>query len=343
MILSFIERSREARKENPFVRYGYIIFNAGLILLSSGVVLTITLKTPQIQFALNLDASVGWFLLIFGAAIATTGIIFIIVGQSSLKREWLAKRFYYLKGLDNQTIFPPLSSLPKMALLYHQTPILLTIKNQDINTIFEDLIFSKKIIEEKIEQYQSKDIFFAGLARVPCLFFIGYSFRNAHSTITLIEHDHRIDQWIKLEKVDEPDIDLIIEYQIENEVVKYNNIAITIEFTSEILKDELPSFLQDSIVRIKSKSKFTHNLIKSQTTLRRIVEEIINELIRLNKRCNRLHLFISAQSTVVFELGRRYQDGMIGDITIYNYDPIRKGYPWAISLTNKEIKLEGFE
>jgi hypothetical protein len=343
MILSFIERSREAKMENPHVKYGRWLTKAGIAIFTGGFIFSLSLNIPQIQFSLKLDTGIGWIITIFGVMLTIMGIVCTSLGLSSVKNTWQEKKFYYLKGLDNQSKDPPFQALPKMATWYRPSPIILTIENSDLNTMFDLLQFSKKIIEDKIEQYRSKEVFFAGLARVPCLFFIGYSFRNAHSTITLIDHDHQGDEWFKLEQIDEPDIDLIVEYHIENETLKYNDIAITIEFTSGILKDELPLFLQDSLVRIRSKSKFTHNLIKSQMTIQRIVEEIINELIKFNKKCNRLHLFISAQSTVVFELGRRYQDGMIGDITIYNYDPIRKGYPWAISLINKEIKLEKFE
>jgi phage anti-repressor protein len=343
MILTFRERSREAKMENPHVKYGRWLTNAGVGIFTGGFIFSLSLNIPQIQFIFKLDTGIGWIITIFGITLTIIGIVYTSIGLSSVKNTWQEKKFYYLKGLDNQSKDPPFQALPKMTIWYRPSPILLTIENRDLNIMFDLLQFSMKNIEKKIEQYLSKDIFFAGMAHVPCLFFIGYSFRNAHSMVTLIDHDHQSDKWIKLEQIDEPDIDLIVEYHIENEAVKYNNIAITIEFTSEILKDELPSFLQDSFVRIKSKSKFTHNLIKSQTTLQRIIEEIINELIRLNKRCDRLHLFISAQSTVVFELGRRYQDGMIGDITIYNYNSIRKGYSWAISLINKEIKLERFE
>ena len=44
----------------------------------------------------------------------------------------------------------------------------------------------------------------------------------------------------------------------------------------------------------------------------------------LNKKVDAIHLFISAQSTLVFSLGRRYQDGMMGTILIYNYNAEKK-------------------
>ncbi len=124
---------------------------------------------------------------------------------------------------------------------------------------------------------------------------------------------------------------------------RVSDLAVTIEFTSEIIMNELPLCLQKSLTRIQPTVPQIHNLIKSETALKRIVEKIVNQLVQLSKRCDRLHLFISAQSSVVFELGRRYQDGMIGNITIYQYVPTRKGYPWAISLIEGQLTLEEIE
>jgi len=343
-ILMFFERSRDAKKENTHIKQGNILIKAGLTLFTAGIILNITFSIQSnIQFSFIINSSIGWFVSILGAILILVGIIIIILGLSNEKKEWRLKKFYYLKGIDNQMPDPPIHALPKMAIWYHESPILLSIGNQSLNNTFDDLKFSMKMIEDKVEQYQSKGVFFAGIARIPCLFFIGYSFRNAHSKISLLEHEHQSDKWVMLEQVDAFDINLKIDSNIKNETKEITDIAITIEFTSEILKQELPLHLQSNLIRIKSTRNYSHNLITSQRTLHRIIEDIINELIKLNKKCNRLHLFISAQISVIFELGRRYQDGMIGNITIYNYDAIKKGYPWAISLTDNKIKLERFE
>jgi hypothetical protein len=342
MFLTFLERSREAKMENPHSKYGLILFSAGIVLLGSGIVVTITLNIPSIQFSLNLDTGIGCFIIIFAVLVTGVGIALMIKGLSRVEKEWRVKKFYYLIGLKNQTSEPPVYALPKMAYWYQETPICLNIKeDQSLDIMFEDLKHSQRIIEDKVEQYQSKDVFFAGLARIPCLFFIGYSFRNAHSSITLLDNDHQ-KKWFTLSSVEDPDIGINIEYCGVKEDSQLSDIAVTIEFTLEILPRELPECLQNNFVRIKTKTKHTHNLIKSQKALERVVEEIINELIKLNKKTSRLHLFIATQSTVAFSLGRRYLDGQIGNIMVYNYNPIKKSYDWAISLTNNVLRFENF-
>jgi hypothetical protein len=344
MILTYKEQAREAKIENPHVKNGIIIFKSGMGVFAGGLVIALSIKIPQIKINFNLDTSIGVLITIFGMLVAIIGLVLVCYGLSSVKNTWNGKYFYYLRGLDNQQIDPPFQALPKMASWYRPIPITLSIKNENLETMFNDLQYSMKIIKEKTEQYNSRDIFFSGLAKVPCLFFIGYSFRTGHSnSISLIEHCHKDDSWFRFNQTDEPDIDIIIQPNIFNTNEKFSDIAITIEFTSDIMKQELPIFLQNNIVKIKTTVGYIHNLIRSKMAIERITEKIINQMILLNKKCDRLHIFISAQSSVVFELGRRYQDGMIGNIIVYNYDPIKKGYSWAISLENKEIKLKIFE
>jgi hypothetical protein len=169
MILTYKEQAREAKTENPHVKHGIVIFKAGIALLTGGLLFTLSINIPQIQINFNLDTNIGILIAIFGILVVIIGLIFIRSGLSSEKNKWEGKYFYYLKGLENQSIDPPFQALPKMASWYRPIPIVLSIKNENLDIMFNDLRYSMKNIEEKTEQYSSKDIFFSGLARVPCL------------------------------------------------------------------------------------------------------------------------------------------------------------------------------
>jgi hypothetical protein len=278
-----------------------------------------------------------------GVFVVMIGLYLILKGLSNTKRLWNSKVFYYLKGLDNQSDDLPFYALSNMAKWYSPNPVKLTIHSDILESMYADLQFSQKAIMEKVSQYNSQEVFFAGIARVPCLFFIGYAFRNAHSTITLLDHDHKSDKWFSLKHTDDAHIDTIIESPILNHNGRVPNISVIIEFTCEIPIHDLPIGLQDQTVKIKLSNGYTHNQTTSKETVERIVNAIVQQLIILNKKCDRLHLFIAAQSTIAFSLGRRYQDGMIGNITVYNYDAVKKTYSWAISLINNKMELEKFE
>jgi hypothetical protein len=341
MILSYKALKLEEKKENPFLQCGRILLKSGGFFSVGGFLMSLTLSISKFKLILNIDTQIGIVIVITGVIQIIFGIIFIFLGLSGIRKAWSDKVFYYLQGMENQTDDPPLSALSKMATWYSLNIVRLKIKSDAPNSLFDDLQHHQRIITEKVNQYNSKEIFFAGIARVPYLFFIGYAFRNAHSsTVTLIEHIHLTDKWITLKSIDDTYIDTVIEAHIttnKNKIVP--GIAIAIEFTCEIPKDDIPLNLQENFVKIKLTANYAHNQINSKMTVERIVENIVNQLVILNKNCTRLHLFISAQSTVVFSLGRRFQNGMIGNISVYQYDPIKKSYTWAISLTDNVLEL----
>jgi hypothetical protein len=344
LIFSHKELVLESKKENPHIKHGNILLKSGGVCLLGGFLLSLSLTFSEFKLSIFIDTRISVIVLIVGIIQIVIGLYLVLSGLSNTKKTWSNKIFYYLRGMSNQSDDPPFSALPKMATWY--SPVLVKIKIDPNlpDSIYTDLQFAIKIITEKINQYKENEVFFAGMARVPCLFFLGYAFRNAHgSVITLIEHIHQSDKWMKLRETDNIELDTMIEINIKDKNLFVSDISILVEFICEIPRNDLPLHLQDNIVRIRLTKDYEHNQIESRKTIERIVENIVNQLVIHNKKCRKLHLFISAQSTIVFSLGRRYQDGMIGNIIVYQYNPFQNRYSWAISLINNSLKLEKFD
>jgi len=53
--------------------------------------------------------------------------------------------------------------------------------------------------------------------------------------------------------------------------------------------------------------------------------------------CNRVHLFLSVQSALAIEIGRRYQEGTQQNWVIHNFDPSSKSYNWALELSKSGV------
>jgi hypothetical protein len=343
LIFSHKELVLESKKENPHIKHGNILLKSGGVCLLGGFLLSLSLTFSEFKLSIFIDTRISVIVLIVGIIQIVIGLYLVLSGLSNTKKTW-SNKIFYLRGMSNQSDDPPFSALPKMAAWY--SPVLVKIKiDPDLpDSIYTDLQFAIKIITEKINQYKENEVFFAGMARVPCLFFLGYAFRNAHgSVITLIEHIHQSDKWMKLRETDNIELDKMIEINIKDKNLFVSDISILVEFTCEIPRNDLPLHLQDNIVRIRLTKDYEHNQIESRKTIERIVENIVNQLAIYNKKCRKLHLFISAQSTIVFSLGRRYQDGMIGNIIVYQYNPFQNRYSWAISLINNSLKLEKFD
>ena len=305
--------------------------------LGGGIIGKLFFSNKNINIFIEINTDGSSLILLLGIILLIIGIVLCLIGLSNTKHIWEKKVFYYLIGLENQQKDVPFEELPKMAKWYPPHPIVLKAKYENV---FDNLKYNIENISGRIDQSQTNDVFWAGLARVPYLFFIGYAFRNAHSTINLLEHNHKTTKWFMLKDIDDSQINLIVESNLKDK--RYVDLGIIIEFTCNIPNTDIPEKLHNNNIRIKLSTGISHNQITSQKTLDRVVDDIVQELIKVSKKCDTIHLFISAQSTVVFSLGRRYQDGMIGNIKVYNYNPIIKGYDWSIGLKNNELIYEEY-
>ena len=91
---------------------------------------------------------------------------------------------------------------------------------------------------------------------------------------------------------------------------------------------------------IESNSQADRNLIKNQENLEAIVSEIVKIVDRLSAKANgKVHLFLSVQSTLAIEIGRRFQEGTHKPWVVHNYDAPNNRYNWAIKLTKDGIGL----
>ncbi|MDH0196937.1 SAVED domain-containing protein, partial [Enterobacter cloacae] len=50
-----------------------------------------------------------------------------------------------------------------------------------------------------------------------------------------------------------------------------------------------------------------------------------------------VHLFVSAQASVVVRLGALYQEGLHGAISIWHWNSIDNKYEWCLRVTGKDI------
>jgi len=335
----------EVKRINPWLKVGHWFLVSGIPLLGTGIMVRLILNTTSIDgnviaLGVEITENGGYVATIIGAILTILGVLLCLKGLVNTHNDSKKKTFYYLKGLSNQSENPPFNALPKLAKWYPLNKVKLSLNTEEPVGMIEKLVFHLEMISDKVEQIESDEIYFAGLARVPYLFFVGYGFKNAHSSsITLLDHNHKMGKWFTLKDTDEIDIDLDIKNENEIKPTANGNIGVAIEFTCKIPENEFPETLRGHIVRVCLNKIVSHNQITSQITLERIVDDTVQLLIRLNKKVDAIHLFISAQSTLVFSLGRRYQDGMMGTILIYNYNAEKKKYPWAFKIENKEIKL----
>ncbi len=307
---------------------------------TEGATITLNLNIGDIYIAV---ASLGG-LLIFVGLIMSIRRFRILEESGSLKDTALI----FFPGFQNMNNQIPIDELPK------------NIKSKTINinfdkmdsynpkTIISKYHFNADTIKQRIYHSGTKTVYLAALGSVPYLYLTGTMFRNGHLHLQILEHDRNEDMWHLLDIVGMPKS---LSYQYadktdQNEIIQVmensqsEDIGVAISFTNIIRPSELPEIIRDRTISIGLNSKFEFDALPCKSEQDKIVNEIDHFLTSIFKCTSRVHLFICAQASFVINLGRLYQDGMMGSIIIHNYDPSSKSYNWAIRFDGSSLTLE---
>lgn len=200
-----------------------------------------------------------------------------------------------------------------------------------------------QVFQRFVLHSQCEKVFIGGLARVPFLVAYGSLFRTDNAQPIYFDKFHgKGGKWQLLNDENEN-----VALSQSGESVMPNSegdIGLAVAFSMPISKSSLPLDLQDHTLMIESKSKLERNLIKSQDNLEAIVSEIVQLMDKLSAQAGgSVHLFLSVQSTLAIELGRRFQEGTHKPWVIHNFDGPNGNYNWAIKLTKNGVGYYEFE
>ena len=200
------------------------------------------------------------------------------------------------------------------------------------NAELEIGIFNRFILQDKGQR-----LYIGGLARIPFLVSYGTLLRNLSSELFYFDKFHRNGEWQLLSEENKQ-----VAILSSNAIDKVNptgDIGLVISFTTVIERHQLPSNIQGYTVDISPSVQQERNLIKNQNNLQQISRDIgilIDKLSAL-AGCKRVHLFLSVQSALAIEIGRRYQEGTHKNWVVHNYEPSSGTYNWAIELSKSGI------
>ena len=181
-------------------------------------------------------------------------------------------------------------------------------------------------------------LYIGGLTRVPMLVAYGAFLRNVSSKVTYFDKLHKEGDWHLLN-----DEDADISFSDFNFIKKPNehgDVGLAVGFSSEILEEQLPERYQGYTTILKPSTQEDRNLVKNQDNLERLGMDIKRLIDQLNNsEVLRVHLFLSVQSTLAIEIGRRFQEGMHRNWVIHNFDAQSGKYSSAIELNKNGISM----
>lgn len=333
-ILIFILRIFQLKTVHPVTKVGRIIFSAGGV---GGIAISITTRIQGVPIWIDVDSSPG---IIISMGLLVIGILIMLVG-ATLNIKMLKSAVIYLKGLPSMSLSAPVDSIRKPYSLYNPHSTVLTILDETPETSLKSINNDFRVlVSQVLSNGNYQKVFFAGLARIPCLFSVGTFFRGASANIEVLDLFRNSNGWKHLSELDTNDApNIILLGDIDSALSSNNELGICLEITSEILMSELPEYIKNHSVRFKMLPDTKPEVFTSEPQLGKFCLEVKQFLDKASKKADVIHMFISAQSSVVFTLGRMYQEGMHAILVVHNYDPITKSYPWAFQVNKGAITL----
>jgi len=273
-------------------------------------------------------------------------VVAAIVGTALIYSEWDQKVRHTAKvlisSLPGQTIEFPNEVLDPSEKEFCREPMVLGVSQalpEDIdsqikryNAELEVEIFKRHILHEKCAK-----VYIGGLARIPFLVSYGAMLRNASAKIVYFDKFHRDGKFALL---DEPSKQISLkEASLSKKVSPNGDIGLAIGFTTPIHSTQLPDCIRDYTTIVSSPVGSERNLIKNQDNLHELSNSIAQliDMMSAIPECKKVHLFLSVQSTLALEIGRRFQEGTHKNWVIHNYDPTTDSYSWALELSKSEL------
>jgi len=195
------------------------------------------------------------------------------------------------------------------------------------------------ILNRFVVQEDCKKLYFGGLARIPFLVAYGYMLKNLKCAIIYFDKFHKSSSW---QLLDDEDLKVKLDSSeiIEIQPSPSGDVGLAIGFSTRINQEQLPIPLREHTLIVSSNQSIDRNLIKNQENLIRVSNEICKVIDELSHRegCKKVHLFLSVQSTLAIDIGRRYQEGVHKNWVIHNFSPESDSYSWALELSKTGVE-----
>lgn len=294
----------------------------------------------EIQLSAN-DLSI--YSLIIGSTVLIIGGCLIYIDINKLHNQARKTAKVFITGMLGTSKRFPTELLSHSEKTDARESIELSIPESDDYSLSKQIeIYNAELIIQLYERFilhhDCDKIYLGGLARIPFLVAYGACFRAVSAKIKYFDRFHRNGEWALLN--DEDKNITLSTFDINNVIVGENgDIGLAVCFSTSIQKEHLPLFIRENITFLTPSTTSERNLVNNQDNIHRIsgkIQQIIDDLSN-KKNCKKIHLFLSVQSTLALDIGKRYQEGIHKNWVIHNFDASLGEYNWAIELSKNGI------
>lgn len=282
---------------------------------------------------------------LFGVAFLVSGFfLWCICAYISLrdlnKRDIALIRAYGFENTDPQAAEKMLSLREKAKILHVDFK---SFDSRDKNNNLSNANFIRQTIRERIHHTDATTAYVAALGSVPYLYMIGSFMTDGHLALKLFDFDRNKKAFHPLD-APPTNAEIVKLYNgqkiNDSKCVPSNNrrvIGLAISFTMEILEKDLPAEFIGHTLHVQLNTGFRFDNLPEEDEQEKIVKSLSYIISELKKQADEVHLFVSAQASVVVRLGTLYQEGLHGAISIWQWNSIANKYDWCLKVTSNNI------
>ncbi|KJS21836.1 MAG: hypothetical protein VR72_08545 [Clostridiaceae bacterium BRH_c20a] len=307
---------------------------------------SVVLELIDKQFGTNFSSSgstLSWGL--FGMAILSWVIALVFYWLTVYKQKQPKKRAIsiYQHSVENVVDRNPISDDESIYEIDLTRELRVKTKHNVLNALEKQ--FERTLtIQETIKREEHTNVNYYGLASVPFTMLLGYCISDKYKT-TFNEWDNNRKKWVRLTTDNNyPQIEVKSKYGL-NKDSRVGDLIIRVNFTTEVMDEHIENLDLESLNVIDfGVTKPERGLIKSEAQIVKYQEKFRNLLDDINAyypNIKRLHVFMSAQPSIVFSLGSKISERMDAEVIVYEHS--KKGsirYPWGIRLSKSNKDME---
>jgi len=256
------------------------------------------------------------------------------------KRDIALIRAYGFENIDPQAAERNLSFREKAKVLYVDFK---AFDSRDKDNNLTKASFIRQTIRERIHHTGAATAYVAALGSVPYLYMFGSFMTDGHLPRKLFDFDRDKNAFHPLD-APPTNASLIKCYNgkeiTDSKIVPSNNgrfIGLAISFTIEILEKDLPAQFVGHTLHAQLNTGFRFDNLPEEEEQEKIVNSLSYIISQLKKQADEVHLFVSAQASVVVRLGSLYQEGLHGAVTIWHWNPAANEYEWSLRVTGRDV------
>ncbi|WP_107759862.1 SAVED domain-containing protein [Dickeya sp. Secpp 1600] len=280
------------------------------------------------------------------------GVVFLVFGfalwcisaflslRDLNKRDIALIRAYGFENIDPQAAEKNLSFREKAKILHVDFK---AFDSRDRNNNLTKANFIRQTIRERIHHTGAAIAYVCSLGSVPYLYMIGSFMTDGHLARKLFDFDRDKNAFRPLD-APPTNANLVKWYNgqqiTDSKFVPSNNgrvIGLAIAFTMEILEKDLPPDFIGHTLHARLNSGFRFDNLPEEDEQEKIVKSLSYIISELKKQADEVHLFISAQASVVVRLGTLYQEGLHGAVTIWHWNSVTNKYEWSLKITGRDV------